>query len=253
MSLLNKSAFVLCCFAMVFCTVGYGGVHQPVIATFYLLTVLAVIATAAESIRTGQLQFSKETLQVPLACAAIYALIQIIPFGTLAMPSNPPGIPRTISLDPFATWVTALQLIAFSLFFFVLLASLDSASRIRRLFTVIAVFGFIFAFFAILQSVLSPEKIYGIYDVSFGAPFGSFVNRNDFAAYMEMTAALPLGLVFAGAVSKDKRLLFITAIVVMGIALLLSRSRGGLVAFVAELLLLFFLTRKSATKKGILL
>src|SRR5215212_408376 len=231
----NKIAFVLCCTALVFTTVAYGGVHQPILAIFYVLVVLAGIAWAIDRLFAGKLSLSTETLQIPLIGAAIYAFIQIIPLGSTRSVAGLDGIPNTISLDPFATWTTALQLIAFSIFFTVLLASLSSATRIRRFFNVIAVFGFFFAFFAILQSVVSPDKIYGIYDVSLGSPFGSFVNRNSFAAYMEMTAALPLGLVFVGAVTKDKRLLYITAIALMGIALLLCRSRGGLVAFVAEM------------------
>ena len=57
-----------------------------------------------------------------------------------------------------------------------------------------------------------------------------------------MSMALPLGLLFTGAVSRDKRLLYITAVGLMGVALLLSGSRGGLVAFVAEIIILALLT-----------
>jgi hypothetical protein len=52
----------------------------------------------------------------------------------------------------------ALQFTALTIYFGVMLAVISSASRIRRLFVVITVFGFLFAFFAILQSVLSPQK-----------------------------------------------------------------------------------------------
>jgi O-antigen ligase len=95
-----------------------------------------------------------------------------------------------------------------------------------------------------LQAVLSPTKIYGIYETEFAQPFGSFVNRHNFAAYMEMTIALPLGLIFVGAVARDKRLIYLTAIGLMGIALLLSGSRGGLVSLLAEVIFLVILTSK---------
>src|SRR5215203_2371798 len=84
---------------------------------------------------------------------------------------------------------------------------LDSASRLRKMTSLITIFGFAFAFFAILQAVLSPTKIYGIYEVEYAKPFGSFVNRHNFAAYIEMAIAIPLGLLFAGAVQRDKRLI----------------------------------------------
>jgi hypothetical protein len=246
----DRLAYVLCCTALVFTTIAYGGVHQPIIAIFYVLVSLAVLSVAVQYFRSGVFECSREALQVPLIGAAIYAFVQLIPFGTISTNAGLEGIPRTITLDPYSTLTTALQLTAFAIFFALVLICLSSAMRIRRTVTLITVFGFAFAFFAILQSVLSPEKIYGIYDVSLGAPFGSFVNRNNFAAYMELSAALPLGLIFSGAVSKDKRLLYFTFIILMGVALFLSRSRGGFVALLAELILLFFLTRDPSTGNG---
>jgi O-antigen ligase len=50
---------------------------------------------------------------------------------------------------------------------------------------------------------------------------------------------------FVGAVQKDKRLLYITAIGLMGIALLLSGSRGGLISLLAEIFFLVILTTKT--------
>jgi O-antigen ligase len=252
-SIWNKIAFILLITALVFTTVGYGGVHQPIIAIFYILITLAGITWAADAYSTGNLKIRTEALQIPILGAAIYAFMQLIPFGSVAAVAGLESIPRTISLDPFATWSAALQLSALTVFFAVLLMCLNSVSRISKLCIFITIFGFAYAFFAILQSIQSPTRIFGIYDVPFGSPFGSFVNRNNFAAYIEMAMALPLGLVFAGAVIKDKKLLYITAIALMGVSLLLSDSRGGLVALFCEIIVLFFLTRKSTTRNGLAL
>lgn len=246
----NKFAFFLISTIVVFTTVAYGAVHQPIIALFYLLVTTVFILWAVDAYLSGVTRFSKSLLQVPLLGAVVYGLIQIIPFGYMATTAGVSGIPRTISLDPFATQVTALHFFALFLFFAVLLALLDSASRIRRLVTVLMIFGFAYSFYAILQSVLSPDKIYGIYESrSSAAPFGSFVNRHNFAAYMEMMLCLPLGLLFAGAVPRDKRLLYITAAALMGVALLLSGSRGGLVAFLAEIIVLLLVTQSRSRGK----
>ncbi|MGH9948273.1 MAG: O-antigen ligase family protein, partial [Pyrinomonadaceae bacterium] len=45
----------------------------------------------------------------------------------------------------------------------------------------------------------------------------------------------------------------LTVIALMGIALVLSGSRGGFVAFIAEIILFFFLTRRTASRKGLAL
>lgn len=245
----NKLIFFLICTILVFTTLAYGTVHQPIIAIFYLLVVLTVVLWAVDCFFSKKLRINLSLLQVPIILTGIYGFIQIIPFGTLPEMAGITGIPRTISLNPFNTLQNALHFFSFSLLLGVLLVYLDSAARLRRLVNFITIFGFIFAFFAILQSFLSPNKIYGLYDTRIGASFGSFVNRHNFAAYIEMTIALPLGLIFTGAIKKDKRLLYITAIALMGVALLLSKSRGGLVAFLAELVLLVILTRKSSSTK----
>jgi len=81
--------------------------------------------------------------------------------------------------------------------------ALDSSARVRRLATVITVFGFVYGFYAILQMVLSPDKIYGIYKPQSAVPFGSFVNRHDFAAVMEMSISVPLGMMFAAKLGEE--------------------------------------------------
>ena len=253
MTLSNRIGFVLMMFLIVFTTVAYGAVHQPILAFFYVSVSVLVLLWALDAYRSGSVRVNLTKLQVPLYAAAAYGMLQTIPFGAIADLAGVSGVPRTISFDPFATQMTALHFFALGLFFSTSLVLIDSASRIRKIVIVIAVFGFAFAFFAILQSVLSPGKIYGIYEARFAVPFGSFVNRHNFAAYMEMTIGLPLGMLFAGAVGRDKRLLYITGIGLMGVALIMSGSRGGLVAFLAQLIFLVILTTGAKSKRRLII
>ncbi|HEX8638542.1 MAG TPA: O-antigen ligase family protein [Pyrinomonadaceae bacterium] len=241
----NKLAFFLICAIVILTTLAYGTVHQPIIAVFYSAVATLPILWAIDGFSSGRLRYSTNLLQLPLVAAAIYGFVQIVPFGSLAETAGVSDIPRTISLDPFATQVSAIHFIALAMFFAALLVFTDSAKRLQKLVYVITIFGFVYAFFAILQSVLSPNKIYGIYESRFGSPFGSFVNRHNFAAFMEMALSLPLGLMFVGAIKKDKRLLYVTAIGLMGVALLLSGSRGAFVALLAQIIFLVILTTKT--------
>jgi O-antigen ligase len=241
----SKVLYFLLCATVIFTTVAYGAVHQPIIAIFYFIAVVIVLLWAFDAFSTGVLRFNRSLLQIPLMGTVIYGILQTIPFGSLAETAGVAGIPRTISFDPFATQISALHFLALSILLAAFLTYVDSLERLRKTVYVVTIFGFIFAFFAILQAVLSPNKIYGIYEPRFAVPFGSFVNRHNFAAYMEMTLALPLGLMFAGAINRDKRLIYITAIGLMGVALLLSGSRGGFIALVAEVFFLIILTTKT--------
>jgi len=79
------------------------------------------------------------------------------------------------------------------------------------------------------------------------------VNRNDFAALMVLLVSLPLGMLFSGTVHKDKRLLYLVAVAMIGTSILLSQSRGGAVAFVCEIILLIIFTTRTRGKKDLLL
>lgn len=252
MTLANKIGFALLCTIIVVSTVIYGTVHQPIIALFYIATAALFFIWAADGYKSGELRIPSYPLPYVLLLLSVYAIIQAIPFGSVEI-AGVEGVPWTISVDPFQTKLTAVHIFFLFIFFIAAAGLLNSSGRLQKIAAVITIFGFVYAFFAILQSVLSPDKIYGIYERQFASPFGSFVNRHNFAAYMEMTLAIPLGLVFAGAVPKDKRLLYFTAIGLMGVALILSGSRGGLVAFFAELIMLLLMTAGKKGKRSMLI
>lgn len=208
---------------------------------------LVLILWAIHIFSTGELRFSKSPLQIPLLATIIYGIFQIIPFGytTIADVEN---IPKTISADPFATKLAVIHFFALLVYFAALLTYTDSVKRLRKLVLLVIIFGSIYAFYAIIQSVISPGKIYGIYESKFAQPFGSFVNRHSYAAFIEMSIAMTLGILFAGAVSKDKRLLYLTATGLMAVSLLLSGSRGGLIAFLSSVMFLIFITTDTNSK-----
>ncbi len=247
----NRAIFFLICAAVVVFTMFYGTVHQPAIALFYLTVTAMWLFWAWDSFRTGSFTISRHLLQVPLFAAALFAFVQMIPFGWRDDAAGVAGVGRTLTMSPFDTQMTMLHMLALALFFSVVLTSVSSAARLSKLVTFISVFGFVYAFFAILQSFLSPGKIYGIYERAGASPFGTFVSRHNFAAFAEMTLALPLGMLLSGAVKRDKKLLYITAIVLIGTALLMSGSRGGLVAMAAAVMLLIFLTTRAKGYKAI--
>jgi Lipid A core - O-antigen ligase and related enzymes len=242
----SKIIFFIICAAIVLTTLLYGTVHQPILAVFYVSAGVVLLLWAFEAFTAGELRFNKSLLQIPLIAVILYGIFQVIPFGWLAEDAaRVSGIPRTISYEPFATKSAVVHFIALLIYFSAMLAFIDSARRLRKIVWLVTAFGFLFSFYAILQAVLSPNKIYGIYEPRFANPFGSFVNRHNFAAFIEMSIAVPLGMMFVGAVPRDKRLLYVTAIGLMGIALLLSGSRGGLVAFLAEIFFLIFMTTRA--------
>src|SRR5687767_2398422 len=101
--MLNKIAFILVCITTIATTLAYGTVHQPVIALFYLMTAAAAVLWAAGCMATGELRASRSTLQVPLLLLGLYAVVQVVPLPGF-------GERQTISVEPFATYLTAVHI-----------------------------------------------------------------------------------------------------------------------------------------------
>lgn len=227
---------------IVFTTLFYGAVHYAVLAVTYVTIAVMLAIVAGDWIKSGDLRIGREPIQLILYLAALFGLIQIIPFGTLKDTGGVSVIGRTISLDPFATQVSAVHFLFLGVYFSLVLVAFDSASRLRKFAVFITIFGFAYAFFAILQSILSPTKIYGLLERPYANPFGSFISRNNFAAWMELAIAIPMGMLFSGAVDRDKRLLYGTAVALMGVSLIVSGSRAGVVVLLLEIGFLFLVT-----------
>jgi O-antigen ligase len=69
-------------------------------------------------------------------------------------------------------------------------------------------------------------------------PFGPFANHNHFAGYMELLIPLPIALVLTRAVGREVRVLYGFAAAIMGLAMVVSLSRGGLISLAAMLMFL---------------
>ncbi len=80
----SKALFFLLCATLIFTTLAYGAVHQPIIAIFYLAAVTVILLWAFDAFSSGVLRFNKSLLQIPLIAAFLYGILQIIPFGSLA-------------------------------------------------------------------------------------------------------------------------------------------------------------------------
>jgi O-antigen ligase len=147
-----------------------------------------------------------------------------------------------------------VQVLALFIYFAAVLAFTDSPRRLRLLARTIIIFGFALAIFGLIQSFTSPTKVYWLRELQQSTPFGPFINRHHFAGYMEMTLALPLGMLFSGAIEKDKRVLYIFASALMGVALVMTGSRGGIISLGALVLFLAALTglglRRRSRERG---
>jgi O-antigen ligase len=231
-SILNSAIFALLFTMMIFSAIAYGAVDPWTLGINCVLAGLILILWLADSIFTKRLRFSTNVLQLPLLGLIFIGLIQLLPLRTSGLPSDLLSVPATatLSLSPFPTQMFVVQLCVYLIFFAAALTFLDSEKRVQKAVFIIITFSSLMAFFGIIQSLSGTDWIYGIRQVTYSVPFASFINRHHFAAFMEMTIGLTLSLLYGGSTKKDKKLLLIIAVILMGIAVILTGSRGGILS-----------------------
>ncbi|HUP91368.1 MAG TPA: O-antigen ligase family protein [Solimonas sp.] len=142
----------------------------------------------------------------------------------------------------------------FALYWLIVLSSAGTPGRVRLLLATLVVGGLAQALFGSLMTLSGVE--YGLFGRKWfylGSATGSFVNRNHFAGYLELTGAAALALVLAGLgkplsgrswrqLMRDTINLFFSdkirarvALAVMVVGIVMSRSRMGNIAFFASL------------------
>jgi O-antigen ligase len=250
-TLASRFAFLLICVAIILSALAYGTVHYWALALFFLGAVTMLILWVIDSWNLGSLRISRNALQLPLLGMFFLGVVQLLPFRTNTSNSAVPLV-KSLSLDPYATRLILVQVAALFIYFAATLVFTDTPKRLRLLVRTIIMFGFFMAIFGLTQSFTSPNKLFWMREMVQSVPFGPFINRHHFAGYMELALALPLGLLFSGAVAKEKRLIYLFVAGLMGVALVMTNSRGGIVSMIAEILFIAATMglRRSRRKKG---
>ncbi len=252
-TLASRFAFLIVCLAIILSALVYGTVHYWALALFFLGATTIVILWLVDGWKLGSFRISRNVLQLSLLGMLLLGCFQLLPLrrpediGTNTIP-----LVGSLSLDPYSTRFILVQTFALMIYFAAVLVFTDTPKRLRLLVRTIAVFGFFLAIFGLTQSFTSPDKLYWIRDMPQSQAFGPFINRHHFAGYMELTLALPLGLVFTGAIEKEKKFIYLFAAGLMAVALVMTNSRGGIISLLAELLFLVATMglRRRRHKKG---
>ena len=243
-TLASRFIIVMLCIAIVLSALAYGTVHYWSLALFELGSCVVVVLWSVDAWRSRTFRISHSLLQLPLVGLFLLGAIQLLPLGTApssgALSSTPAG---TLSIDPYSTRLVLVQIVALLIYFAASLAFIDSPKRLRLIVRTVIVFGFGLALLGIIQSFTSPNTIYWLKNLPQSQPFGPFYNRHHFAGYMELLLGLPLGLLVSGAIERDKQPLYIFTVILIGIALIMTGSRGGMIGLVAEAIFIIAFTR----------
>lgn len=204
------------------------------VAAIFLLSALWRSANGSAYVETRR-------LLLPVFALAFYALLQgLIPL----LSGSGAAAGFNLAFDPVKSIWSGFKIAAFA--FFLQLLFVSFRRRLRLLVWCLLLIGNFFAVFGIARFLLQPANpevfSYLVSDrLAANIGFGTYFNQNHFAYLMLMAFGLAIGLFWYGRLARQLRFLLFTVALVMWTALVLTGSRGGIIAAFAEISILVFL------------
>ncbi len=128
---------------------------------------------------------------------------------------------------------------AYGMLVFVVTQTLRRYSQFEWMAKLFTGYGAVVASFAILQGLTPNGKLYWIWGLEQGGSiYGPYVNHNHYAGLMEMLLPFPLVLAATHFTSGNRKLAAAGIAALMAGSIFLSGSRGGMAAFVAQMVVL---------------
>ena len=227
---------------MALTALAFGTVEYWAIAIFGLAVLLLFLIWGLRVAMAHSIQHSFPILLLPPVIVAGYGLLQVMPRVDEA------GRHWTVSMDPESTWLVIevlLVLIIAGLLFANLFRTPHRLLGFRNFLTV---FGLLFSIFALINHFTWNGRYFWIFEPSVVAshPFGSFVNHNHFAGYVEMIVPLPVALVLTRSIRGELVILNGFAALMMSVATIVSLSRGGMLSLLSGLMMVVILGLRPA-------
>ncbi len=198
----------------------FGSVETWAWTALAVVVALLLLGWAIGNIQRQQLKVYGSPLYLPALLFLLLGFIQYTAHSTFAS---------------YATWESLIQF-ATDLGFFFLAGQLLASAPVRtwnRIGLVVTLYAFSLAMFATVQFFSSHGLIYWTVKTH-GWVFGPYVNHNDYAGLLEMLIPISAGYVFSLPAGDGARRILSFAVLVSVCSVLLSGSRGGLIAILIE-------------------
>jgi O-antigen ligase len=208
----------------------FGAVQPWAIFLLEASATLLLLAWGVHQWRSRELKLSWHPLYAPmLAFGALVALQWI--FGLTAY--------RHVTYSLLLLYAT------YGILAFVATQTLWRSSQVRPLAWLLCSYGLVLASFSMLQGIAPNGKLYWIWPLEQGGLlYGPYVNHNHYAGLMEMLTPFPLVLALSRHTEGNRKLVVAGIAALMAGTIFLSGSRGGMLAFAAEVIVLAMLLRK---------
>jgi len=209
----------------------FGAVEPWSIFALEACAVALMLVWAARHWLHNQLDIVSNALYLPMA--AFFALIAL-QWVTGA------------SAYRHVTYTHLLLYAAYGMIAFVVTQSLRRSSQFEDMATVITGYGAVVSVQAVLQGIAPNGKLLWIWPSAQGGwLYGSYVNHNHYAGLMELLTPFPIVLAVTRFTDGNRRMVVAGIAALMAGSIFLSGSRGGMLAFCIQMVVLAVLLLRS--------
>ena len=272
---MNRAAYLLYLVVLLVSPFLFGAVHTYAYTFMMAGTLLATFCVLCSQISSKQ-DSQVRYLQIPISgfnfgfvSILIFLFLQTIPLppaflkfltpsafetAVMALPTDGSPVPHfATALYTYPVRNSIVRFTVYGLFFLGFSQTLNSRKRITRTIVILLLLGTCEALYALSQHNVHgrilwfPKKILSG-DIIYAT--GTYINRNHFAGLMEMLIILAMGALMGLNQILSKKLLLLLSATVMGLGLMASGSRGGLIAVVVGLIFLGLILSFKKKERG---
>lgn len=198
----------------------------------------------------GKLIVKQHFILLPCMAVLAYIALQAFPFGQIETADAGIKASKTISYDPYESWHVLIRFASYTLYGAMLIRYVSSERRLRWLIYTIIITAVGSALFGFYLQTTQRRGVDALFPrITDTRGFAQFINKNNFAYLMEMSAGLAAGLLIVRCIREKSSVFYAVTLLIIIAGLVLCFSRGGIVSLLVQttcvgLFLAFFRYRK---------
>jgi len=225
--------------AIVFTAIPYGTVDPWSQAVFECAVFLLGLLWVVHGLLEGSWRVGNLRLVIPIVTLVGLAILQS--FAWLQTDQAGTKVLWSLSADPFESRVFALRAAALILACVLFIRFTISKQRLSFIVHAIITLAIACALFGIARQALQHGEGFLLGRLKQGSGYAQFINKDHFSYLMEMAFGLTVGVAFMRSGRPERIPLYLSGLVVIWAALVLSLSRGGLLAMSIQMIFAGFL------------
>jgi O-antigen ligase len=234
---------------IVLTAVPYGTVESWSHASFQVVIFSLGLLWVVHGLLAGSWRMANLNLFYPLIALVLFAILQSLSWSQINIAGT--KVQNAISADPFESWIFAIRVSALTLAGVSAVGFTNTLFRLSALVHTIILVAVISGIFGIARQTMQHDQGFILPFLKYGGGFAQFINKNHFAFLVEAAMGLLVGIALLRKDRSQWLLVYLSGILLLWVALVMSRSRGGLLAVTVQAVCavsLFIFSRRQAPK-----